>query len=113
MILNDILKAEYKTFVPSAIDGECVKRLFQKRFTDKVGVKYFITIKEWDFSRYGMKEPIQYESTVQLTKKQNGGTLDLEFFNDWELSDVENFVEKIWKNHGFEYYEKWSKNNQS
>lgn len=107
MKIEDIEKADYKIYEPSKLDGDCVTCLYQKRFTDEVGIKYFITINKWDYSRYKIDEPIRYESHIQYYYTKDRKALDVTFHWDWELAEVEEFAEKIWNDNNFEYYERW------
>ena len=97
----------------------------QKRFDDEAGKKYFITVWVYDyeddyhkqfvnlgywrdkFSRYG------YQPDVQLTT-QDGDTFDVQFHfrNDGEwgvtsIEQLETFFDKMWRDMGCGYYEKW------
>ena len=107
MELVDILAKCYKRYDPSIVDGDCVKNLYQRRFDDDIGKKYYITIKDWDFTRYG-NPLIQYEATAQLYIGEDRDPIDLSFSGNLDLDDVEKMVEKFWRDNNCEYYEKWN-----
>lgn len=108
--VEKLLERGYRRFSPSPIDGECVTDLYQKRFDDDGGKKYFITVKRWDFSRLdegrnGIGPSLEYK--VQLYAKETHAALDLTFFKDWEIEDVEAETERIYSTGPFERYEDW------
>ena len=101
----------YKRYSPSVIDGEGVTDCFQKRFDDEKGKKYFINVKRWDFSRFSIfqsvPDPISYPADVQLYKKGTHAAMNIEFFSDWKIEDVEEHVEWLFNSGRFDYYEEW------
>lgn len=92
-----LIKNGYKKYKPSPIDNECITDLYQKRFDDDIGKKYFITINRWNS-----------ECTTQLYQKDTHNVLDISFHKDWELKDVEFYIEKLFNTGKFDYYERWN-----
>lgn len=91
-------------------NGEYCPWLYQKCVYDEDGSKkYFINVKEWDFSMYerdpNMKKP-SYETEVQLTKKDNNNAINLLLLSGWSLEDMEKFIEDMWQLGWFKLYEK-------
>lgn len=88
---------------------------FQKRFDDKNSKKYFINVhkisNEWMPGREKNKEwykPFYYEYSCQLYKKDTHAAVNMEFFSDWTIGQVEDFVERLFRNEELDYYERWN-----
>lgn len=107
--VEELLERGYSRYAPSPVDGECVTDLYQKRFDDETGKKYFITVKRWDFSKFpnarGLKPSLEYET--QLYKKGSHDAVNLSFFDSWNVEDVEEHVEWMFSSGRFDYYEEW------
>lgn len=105
------LNEGYKKYPRSPIDPDGVKCLFQKRFDDDKGKKYFITIKKWDWHQYkdrmGNSPLITYEYETQLYRKDTHDAVDIEWHSSWNLEDVEQMAEDLWETGWFDYYEEW------
>lgn len=87
---------------------------FQKRFDDEKGKKYFIDVhkisNEWMSEHDKSKEwykPYQYTYSCQLYKKDTHAPVNMEFFSDWTIEQVEDFVERLFRNEELDYYERW------
>ena len=107
---NYLIEKGYRTFKRSEIDSIYVENLFQKRFDDDIGKKYFITIKKWQPIEVKWSGDIigpSYEYTTQFYFGNENNPVNLDFFGGWNLEDAENKIEEIWKLGNFEYYEKW------
>lgn len=86
---------------------------FQKRFDDEIGKKYFIDVhkhsndfmQEWDKQQEWYYQ-YSYEYSCQLYKKKSHAAVNMDFFNDWSLEEVENFVEDLFKLGKLDYYER-------
>ena len=115
---EQILAEGYKWFkdnLKSSIRG------FQKRFTDKKGIKYFITGYHYNFAkqfpgRDDVPDNDRYSITAQfnLDGKNKAQTVDIVFSADFlpnehrgvtTLKEAEDFFEKLWKDFGFNYNE--------
>lgn len=106
---KDFINKGYKEYKPSPVDNECVVRCFQKRFDDDIGKKYFINAKEWDWHKYELSVPVNYEFDfeIQLYSKDLHEPVNLNFFSGWSIDKVEQYVESIWSSGMFDYYERW------
>ena len=109
-VKEDLIKRGYNRFNPSPFDNESVTDCYQKAFRDEAGNrKYFLTYRQWDFSRYAdtnhpsMNMP-SYEAETQLTTKK-GGTIDITFLHLWEPKDAEEFLEKLFETGLFKKYD--------
>ena len=107
--MNDeyILSKGYKEFEPSPFDGDGVITMFQKRFDDEIGKKYFITIKKWSWEKFGRADipDYTYEFDTQLYQKDTRNPINIEWFSGWELDDVEKHLENLWNADEYDYYE--------
>lgn len=94
--------------------GELYLYNFQKRFDDDKGKKYFIDVhkishewmREWD-KQQPWYTPYSYTYSCQLYKKDTRAPVDMEFFSDWTIEQVEEFVERLFQNGELDYYEKY------
>lgn len=98
-------------------------RGFQKKFTDKKGVKYFITIWHYNHSeqfpeRLGVPKKDSYEADTQFSFDEDGkdNTCNISYWgdvlpNEWRavttLKDIEDFFETFWKKMKPDYYESY------
>ena len=101
----------YKQYPPSALDSDIVVALFQKRFDDEHGKKYFINVKKNDMSfvpeshRGEYWKPFNYDFKVQVTFGEDERSVNLEMFSDWTVEDVEKFMESFFEKMKPNYYE--------
>lgn len=107
MLTDDLLLNNgYKQFEPGPWQHEGITDMFQKRFDDEVGKKYFITINKWRgwvHPHTGEEFPPSYEITVQFTYNDN--PVDMNFFHWDYLDEAEKKIEEIWHKCRFDYYE--------
>jgi hypothetical protein len=97
-------------------------RGFQKKFTDKKGVKYFITIWHYNHSEQLGLENVpkgdSYTADTQFRFDNEGkdNTCNIEYWgdvlpNEWRpvttLKDIEDFFETFWKKMKPDYYESY------
>ena len=95
---KELLKVGFKEF--NAKNDE--PTLFQKKITDKKGIKYFINCYKYTFP-YD-KERITWEFHLQTEAKL--GTIDTAlFYTDKNIKQIEKFIEKVWIGYGSNYYE--------
>ena len=98
-------------------------RGFQKKITDSVGIKYFITGYHYNhgkqLERTDLPDHDAYMFDCQFTlfESTQSQTIDIRFSADFNenkfreittLKEVEDFYEKFWNNFECEYYEKYS-----
>lgn len=113
MPITDELLCEqgFHKFAPGPLDNERVETMFQKRYDDEEGIKYFITIRKWGSATHpytGDLIPVCYEGNVQLYGNgDKTDALDLLFHSSWELEDIERYLEMMWNTGLFEYYERF------
>lgn len=103
----------YTEYPPQSFDSYSTVSNFQKRFDDESGKKYFIDVHKCsnDFmSDYDKQQDwynqYSYEYSCQLYKKGSHAPLNMLFFSDWNLEDVENFVESLFATGQLDYYER-------
>ena len=101
---KEILENGYHEYEPTCFHSDGITKCFQKRFDDDIGKKYFIDIHKWDYD-HGDYHHLSYEFSVQL--HYNDKPIDLTLFNNWEIKDVEEWIEEVWKDMGCDYYERW------
>lgn len=114
-----LLEHGFKPYDPlQYFDNASIIKRFPKRYDDDVGKKYFIDVKKWsnDFVPLDRRDewwtPYAYECEVQLhtdqpDKEYDGKYLELNFHTDWNLEEVEQFVENVWQTQHMGHYEKW------
>lgn len=107
-----ILEKEYTQYKPTPLDNESIVARFQKCFKDKLGKKYFIDVIKWSNNYIPVNkrdkywEPFTYCYETQVTLDDDTKTLNLEFFSNWSLEDVEQFMENMFDKMKLDYYEK-------
>lgn len=106
----------YKKYDKSQFDSDITIYNFQKRFDDEKGKKYFIDVhkvsNEWFSVSEKNKEryvPYSYTYSCQLYKKDTHAPVNMEFFSDWTIEQVEEFVERLFQNGELDYYEERDK----
>lgn len=106
----------YKKYDKTQFDSNMILYNFQKRFDDNKGKKYFIEIhkytNEWmrDFDKQQeWYKPYTHTFSCQLYKKDTHAPVNMEFFSDWTIEQVEEFVERLFQNGELDYYEEWDK----
>ena len=98
--IQELLDKCYKEFPPSGFDT--ADRCFQKKFRSENGnTLYFINVLMY-YSWGSIPENFEVEAT--LYQKGTHEPVNLKFFCDWTLADVEDYVQKIYQV-GFEPYE--------
>lgn len=116
---QEMIDKGYKIFKSSFNNS---LRGFQKKFTDKKGVKYFITIWHYNHSEQLGLENIpkgdSYTADTQFRFDNEGkdNTCNIEYWgdvlpNEWRpvttLKDIEDFFETFWKKMKPNYYESY------
>lgn len=92
---KQLLKLGYREY--SQTDDE--PTLYQKKITDKEGIKYFI-----DCYHYNFPKQDTWEFKLQTSSKL--GTINVALFNtDLTIKKIEQFIEKAWIQFGSNYYE--------
>ncbi len=103
LLLEDLGYKEYKNN-PSVGD-----RFFQKKFTDKKGVKYFINVKHFYYSNNG-KQSRFWDFSMQLELEKGSVNFEtIQWFNQngeysgRNVEDVEEYFEWLWQKHDKPY----------
>lgn len=83
--------------------------MYQKRFDDTEGQKYFINFYEYDNRKDGRHlHPIMnifsYSSSAQFNDR-HGNTFNVECLTNDSIESVEAFFERVWRQLDCEYYE--------
>ena len=113
--MNDeyLLEKGYKKYPPTKFNSDLTVAMFQKRFDDNTGKKYFINVikNSWGFVPASRRDkwwtPFTYEYEVQVTKFEEEKALNLNFFSSWSLDEVEKFMEEFFNKMNPNYYETW------
>ena len=93
----------YKRYDPTPFDNSSIVDRFQKRFDDDFGKKYFIDVIKWDnsfvpeYARGDYWKRYTYVYEVQVSFGEKEKALNLEWFSDWTLEEVEEFMEKFFE----------------
>ena len=106
---KELLERGYTRCRPSPVDGDCVTDLYQKRFSDENGIKYYINVKRWDLNlRSGAPRvfPPTLEYEMQLYQAGTHYAVNIVFFNNWALADVEEYAEWMFSSGRFDYYDR-------
>lgn len=102
---EQLIAAGYKPFIQRNLK-EFTNSFYQKRFDDENGKKYFITVAEYDNSKYQHLHNLpefSYQPDSQLVS--NGITFNVDMLNPESIQQMEELFEKMWYNLGCEYYE--------
>jgi hypothetical protein len=90
-------------------------RLFQKKFTNSHGTKYFIEVKYWYFSQSGAQSRF-WDFTMQLETEKGPVTFHtVQWFNQdgicsgRTIEEAEAYFEWLWIQHGKPYYEEFAR----
>lgn len=114
-IMNDeyVLERGYKKYDPTGFDNDSVVLRFQKRFDDKYGKKYFIDILKWSYDfipvnhRDEYWKPFGYTFEIYTTMFDEEKCLNMEFYSNWTLEEIEQFAEDFFEKMKPNYYETW------
>jgi hypothetical protein len=106
----------YKQYSPTKFDSDLIVTIFQKRFDDDFGKKYFIDVLKWshyyipESHRDGRWKPFSYSYEIYTTMFEGEKGLDLKFSSEWTLEEVEKFMEDFFDKMKSNYYESWDGN---
>ena len=101
----------YKKFgVVSRIDT--FDYLYQKRFDDKLGKKYFIDFQFYDYTKYYKDHGVSVKASATFNNdSEEPGKLNKTIWLDFDFDSIEQaetFAEIMWKASNSQYYELWS-----
>jgi len=111
LTVEDLLAAGYQTFHDSHAASKLpdwYQASYQKRFTDPLGIRYFITIVHnvmpANFSRSGLPSKTFFTPSNQFSR--GGVTFNVEMLHYTEsLDQVESFFADLWESMHLDYYE--------
>ena len=104
---KDLLDAGYTEYREEFSHSAYVETAFHKEYTDKIGTKYFINIYKWDYKKDKfLTDTSRYEFDAKLYSKDKHNPINLNFFNGWELEDVEKYLDEMFNTGLFDYYER-------
>lgn len=106
-----LIEHGYKKWIPnSRID--VFDYLYQKRFDDDLGKKYFIDFQFYDYMKYYHDHGISVKASVTFNNdNEEPGKLDKTVWINFDFNSIEQaetFVEEMWKASNSQYYELWS-----
>lgn len=108
-----LLERGYKEYPPTPFDNNSIVARFQKMFDDNNGKKYFIDVVKWSHhfvpldKRDKWWKPFGYEYETQITMYEDEKPINIKFFANWELEDVEKFMEDFFYKMELNYYKTW------
>lgn len=112
LFMNDeaLIENGYRRFSPSSLTDKGITDVFQKRFDDEKGIKYFITINKWEILYHpttNEKLGPTYEFEVYLEPKNMSGAIRIMFYAGAKLEEVEEHIEKLFNTGNYNYYEEY------
>jgi hypothetical protein len=110
---DDFLSANYRKFNTNHLRNSSDYGL-QKKFTDELGIRYFITVyaydnkskSYWNEQKYNMPE-VSFSPDIQFRRdKTNKVTLNIQLFIEGTtVQEIEDEVLSLWLATGGDYYE--------
>lgn len=106
-----ILSKGYTKYNRTPFDKDIVICRFQKCFRDDNGKKYFIDAVKIDHHfipedrRDEYWKPYSFEYDLQVSVDDDEKPINLQFFSNWTLDKVEEFVEDFFVKMNINYYE--------
>ena len=112
MITEEYIKSKgYTRYNPTDFDKDIVLARYQKCFRDDKGKKYFINALKIDMRfipedrRDEYWKPYHFEYDLQVSVDDDEKPINLQFFSNWTLDKVEEFVEDFFTKMKINYYE--------
>lgn len=110
-----LIERGYKEYPPTVFDNNHIVAMFQKRFDDDFGKRYFINVKKWlnDYIPTSHRDKywnlFSYEYEVYVTMHEDEKPINLKFFSNWDVENVEKFMVDFFEKMEPNYYESWDK----
>lgn len=105
IISDEIKEKEFNEYKKSSIESDAVVKCWQKKYKNTRGIKYFIEVKLYEIIHPTTREDIGgYEISCQLYLTPNHDAVNMTFL-DSTISEVEEFIEKLFEIGKLEYYE--------
>jgi len=97
-----LLKEGYRRFEQPSDEPT----LYQKKVSDRKGIKYFINCYHYIFPD---RSPVKDDWEFKLQTESDYGTINTTLFNIGKktINQIEFFMESIWVNYGAKYYEEF------
>lgn len=96
-----LLNSRYKEFeVPES--NSYANRFYQKKISDKKGIKYFIDVYE-----YEIQDSLMYEFELHLQKRNFWINTTLYGVDNMTIEEIEKEIENIWVTCKMNYYERY------
>lgn len=103
---NYLIMNGFSKYLNSPYDNN-VAALYQKCYKDQYGKKYFIDAKVYDFSFTDkILENYTIEFSGQYYQRDTHNAVNFTFI-DWELPEIEEWLDKLFATRILEHYEKW------
>ena len=106
-----ILNKGYTKYPPTEFDNDIVLCRFQKCFRDDKGKKYHINALKIDMHfiptdrRDEYWKPYRFQYELQVSVGEDEKPINLQFFHNWTLEQVEEFVEDFFVKMNINYYD--------
>lgn len=101
---QELIKNGYREFQKNPLIHPYCTRVYQKRFDDQIGKKYFVNAEYYN-DQHG--ETIEYNFQFSIGKGKDERFINFRLLEGWTLEEMESHVEKMWKDGQYNYYEKW------
>lgn len=103
---ESLRQAGFKPFKQKGL-SQFTDSYWQKCFNDTKGKKYFITVAEYDNSRFPQLLELRgrYGFSPNTQFECNGVTFDIEMLSPKSMEEMLDFFESMWKNMSCDYYE--------
>lgn len=105
---EELISAGYRAFTQRNYK-EFTNSFWQKCFRDSKGRKYYITIAEYDNTKFPEIAKISgdYSYSPDCQFISSGVTFNVEMLQPESAQQMEDFFDKLWYNLGCDYYEKY------
>ena len=109
MTPDDLLRAGYERFhdpLAAQALGDWYRGSYQRRITDNVGIKYFITIRHSIVPPQFGDTGSRYVFTAENQFTRGGMVMNIELLDGAEsIEQIEEFFAELWCNLHLDYYE--------
>lgn len=101
---GELLDRGYRKSLPKSHLHDRYDALFQRRFRDGEGTRYFVNVRFWRHSKFG-DYPDGWDAFVQLTDP-DGKVFRVTLLDTRTVDEVEAFFEGVWVSLRCQHYEK-------
>lgn len=106
-ICEQLIERGYTKYKPSCFDKD-VECVFQKRFDDEKGKRYFLDVKMYPAFSHPYTKQVYgpcFEISSQMYQAGTHSAVNLECLSEWGIDQAESFFEKLFQTGMFDYYE--------